>query len=146
MIIWTRNMVVLIDTNILLDFLQNREANGEFANSIIELCAKKVVSGFMAAHSVSNAFYILRKDYSVEKRKEMLINLCNIVDIVDIDKQKILASLHNEDFSDIEDCLQMECAMRANVDYIITRNLADFAVSTIPAILPSDFLKKVSFV
>jgi len=96
---------------------------------------------FMAAHSVSNAFYILRKDYSVEKRKEMLINLCNIVDIVDIDKQKILASLHNEDFSDIEDCLQMECAIRANVNYIITRNLSDFASSAIPAILPSDFLK-----
>jgi len=37
--------------------------------------------------------------------------------------------------------LQMECAIRANVDYIITRNAADFTTSTIPTILPIDFLK-----
>jgi len=30
----------------------------------------------MAAHSISNAFYILRKDYSVKERKEMLLGLC----------------------------------------------------------------------
>jgi len=43
-IIWTKNMVILIDTNILLDFLQNREINGEYANKIIEMCAKKTIS------------------------------------------------------------------------------------------------------
>jgi len=37
-------MVILIDTNVLLDFLQNRGTNGEFANKIIEMCAKKTIS------------------------------------------------------------------------------------------------------
>jgi len=136
-----KNMVVLIDTNILLDFLKNRGLDGLFAGKIIELCAKKTVSGFMAAHSISNAFYILRKDYSVKERKEMLLNLCSIIDIVGIDRQKIISSLLNEDFSDFEDCLQMECAKRMNADYIVTRDLADFANSLVPAILPDDFLK-----
>ena len=134
-------MVVLIDTNILLDFLKNRGFDGVFASRIIELCAKKTVSGFMAAHSISNAFYILRKDYSVKERKEMFLSLCNIIDIVDIDKQKIISSLLNEDFSDFEDCLQMECAKRMNVEYIVTRDLADFINSPVRAILPDDFLK-----
>ncbi|MDR0517390.1 MAG: PIN domain-containing protein [Fibromonadaceae bacterium] len=135
-------MVVLIDTNVLIDFLQNREVNGEYANKIIEMCAKKAISGFMAAHSISNSFYILRKDYSVKERKEMLLGLCNIIDIVDIDKQKVITSLLNEDFSDFEDCLQMECAKRINADYIITRDLPDFFNSSIKAILPMDFVKQ----
>jgi len=72
-------MVILIDTNILLDFLQNRETNGEYANKIIELCARKTISGFMAAHSISNAFYILRKDYSVKERNAFRFVLYNMV-------------------------------------------------------------------
>jgi len=135
-------MVILIDTNILLDFLQNRETNGEYANKIIEMCAKKTISGFMAAHSISNAFYILRKDYSAKERKEMLLGLCYIIDIVDIDKQKIITSLLNEDFADIEDSLQIECAKRVNANYIITRDLLDFSSSSIEAISPIDFIKK----
>jgi predicted nucleic acid-binding protein len=137
-------MVILIDTNILLDFLQNRETNGEYANKIIEMCAKKTISGFMAAHSISNAFYILRKDYSVKERKEMLLGLCYIIDIVDIDKQKIINSLLNEDFADIEDGLQIQCAERVNADYIVTRDLFDFSSSSIEAISPKDFIKKLS--
>ncbi|GBU24817.1 hypothetical protein R83H12_01452 [Fibrobacteria bacterium R8-3-H12] len=136
-------MVILIDTNILLDFLQNRETNGEYANKIIEMCARKTISGFMAAHSISNAFYILRKDYSVKERKEMLLGLCYIIDIVDIDKQKIITSLQNEDFTDIEDCLQIECAKRVNANYIVTRDLSDFSDSIIEAISPIDFIKKL---
>jgi predicted nucleic acid-binding protein len=137
-------MVILIDTNILLDFLQNRERDGEFANKIIETCARKTISGFMAAHSISNAFYILRKDYSIKERKEMLLGLCYIIDIVDIDKQKIITSLLNEDFADIEDGLQIECAKRVNADYIVTRDLSGFSNSDIEAISPVDFIKKLS--
>ena len=73
------------------------------------------------------------------KAKEIVIWMKN--NIIDIDKQKIIASLLNEDFSDIEDGLQMECAKRVNASYIITRNLADFSNSSVPAILPGDFLK-----
>lgn len=47
----------------------------------------------------------------------------------------------NEDFSDFEDCLQMECARDYGVKYIVTRNIADYEKSEIKAISPSDFLK-----
>jgi len=31
-----------------------------------------------------------------------------------------------------------------NVDYIVTRNITDFSASPIPAILPEDFLRKMT--
>jgi len=70
--------------------------------------------------------------------------LCYIIDIVDIDKQKIITSLLNEDFTDIEDGLQIECAKRVNADYIVTRDLSDFPDTDTKAISPIDFIKKLS--
>ena len=61
-------MNVLIDTNILLDFIQHREHFSD-SEQIITLCAKREINGFMAAHSVPNMFYILRKDFSESTAK-----------------------------------------------------------------------------
>ena len=69
-------MVVLIDTNVLLDFLLGREPYFSNADRIIKLCAEQKIQGFMAAHSIPNMFYILRKDMSEETRREVLLNLC----------------------------------------------------------------------
>lgn len=134
-------MVVLIDTNVLLDFLLGRDPYFSNADKIIKLCAEQKIQGFMAAHSIPNMFYILRKDMSVETRREVLLNLCDILAIQAIDSVKVIAALKNSAFIDLEDCLQSDCAEEIKADYIVTRNIKDFEISEIPAILPEDFLK-----
>lgn len=138
-------MRALIDTNVLLDFLLGREPYFNSADRIIKLCADKKIQGFMAAHSIPNMFYILRKDMTEEDRREMLLNLCDIFAIEGIDSAKIVAALKNSTFKDLEDCLQSDCAKRIRADYIVTRNIKDFAISEVPAILPEDFLKIIQF-
>lgn len=86
-------------------------------------------------------FFILRKDYTIKERREILSNLCTIFDVEGIDKAKLLFGLANDDFSDFEDCLQMECAKNYGAEYIITRNISDYSASSIKAILPSEYLK-----
>jgi hypothetical protein len=49
--------------------------------------------------------------------------------------------IDTNEFTDLEDRIQFECAQIINAHYIITRNIADFSHSTIPVILPEDFLK-----
>lgn len=134
-------MVVLIDTNVLLDFLLGRDPYFSNADKIIKLCAEQKIQGFMAAHSIPNMFYILRKDMSVETRREVLLNLCDILAIQAIDSVKVIAALKNSAFIDLEDCLQNDCTEEIKADYIVTRNIKDFEISEIPAILPEDFLK-----
>lgn len=85
-------MRALIDTNVLLDFLLGREPCFNSADRIIKLCADKKIQGFMAAHSIPNMFYILRKDMTEEDRREMLLNLCDIFTIEGIDSAKIVAA------------------------------------------------------
>lgn len=62
-------------------------------------------------------------------------------DIEGIDKTKLLSGLANQDFTDFEDCLQMECAKSYGAEYIITRNISDYLKSDIKALLPKDYLK-----
>lgn len=131
---------ILVDTNVLLDYLLTREPFYENAEKIIRACVDGKAKGCIAAHSVSNMFFILRKDYSAEERRELLIGLCTIFDIEGIDKIKLLSGLHNKEFSDFEDCLQMECAKAYKADYIVTRNISDYKMSGIKAVSPKDYL------
>lgn len=132
---------ILVDTNILLDYLLEREPFFEDAKNIILLCVTGKTHGCIAAHSIPNMFFILRKDYNAKERREVLTNLCSIFDVEGIDKEKLLAGLQNENFSDFEDCLQMECAKSYGADYIVTRNISDYATSEVKAIMPKDYLK-----
>ena len=132
---------ILIDTNVLLDYLLTREPFYEEAKKVVLTCTEGDTKGCIAAHSISNMFYILRKDYNAKERREILTNLCIILDVEGIDKAKLLSGLQNEDFSDFEDCLQMECAKAYNAEYIVTRNIDDYKTSEVKAISPKEYLK-----
>lgn len=132
---------IMIDTNVLLDYLLEREPFFEDAKKVILSCIDGKAKGCIAAHSIPNMFFILRKDYSAKERREVLLNLCKIFDIEGIDKAKLISGLANEDFSDFEDCLQMECAKSYEADYIVTRNTSDYTTSEVRAITPKDYLE-----
>lgn len=132
---------ILIDTNVLLDYLLEREPHFENAKQVVISCVEGKVKGCIAAHSIPNMFFILRKDFTAKERREVLTNLCSIFDVEGIDKSKLLSGLANEEFSDFEDCLQMECAKAYEAEYIVTRNVSDYATSEIKAVEPEDYLK-----
>jgi predicted nucleic acid-binding protein len=136
-------MVVLIDTNVILDHLIKREPFAAVACKILQKCYKKEISGFFAGHTIPDIFYILRKEYTTAERKEMLLGVCEIMNVVGIDQEKLVAALTSRDIDDVEDCLQAECAKAAGAKYIITRNIRHFVNSAVPAILPEVFLEKV---
>ena len=133
-------MALLIDTDVLLDFLIDRGKFSKYAKTIIQKSHENTISIFMAAHSITNIFYILRKTYSALERKKLLLNLCLSFNIVDIGRDLIFKVLENNDFYDIEDCLQAECAAFVNADYIVTRNVKDYSHSKVPALLPEKLL------
>jgi predicted nucleic acid-binding protein len=136
-------MVVLIDTNIILDHLISRAPYMDIAGTVFQYCFQKKCSGYVAAHSITNVFYILRKHFPSAERKRILLGLCDFIEIADVQKLQLIDALNDETFDDLEDCLQTECAKAINADYIITRNINDFSGSSIPVILPEDFLKQM---
>jgi len=116
-------MRILVDTNVLLDYILLREPFTKNAQKIIDYCRRELLSGAIAAHSVADMFYIFRKNISVEERRRILLRLCDIFYVENVDKDKLTRALTNRDFSDFEDCLQSECAASFKADYIVTRNV-----------------------
>ena len=134
-------MVLLIDTNVVLDFMLKRNDFYEDAYKIMELCAREEVKGYVALHSISNIWYILRGVDDTTKR-EHLKRICRILEVCAIPNKDVESALDKTDFKDFEDCLQDFCAVTVNADYIITRNTADFVHAEIKAITPQDFLEE----
>ena len=136
------SMRILVDTNILLDYILDREPYGEAARCVVKACKDGTIKGCIAAHSISNMFFILRKVYAPEERRILLKSLCTLFEVESIDKRKIERALLNKEFSDFEDCLQMECALSFGADYIVSRNPKDFQNSKVPCIDPKELVVK----
>jgi predicted nucleic acid-binding protein len=136
-----KTICALVDINIIIDDMANREPFAKLSHDILILCAQGKFIGYISAHTIPTIHYILRKQYSAIEVKNMLLYICEILNIAGYTKEQVVDALNNDDFSDFEDCLQMEIAQTVNADYIITRNINDFIGSPIPTISTEDFIK-----
>ncbi len=138
-----QNMVILIDTNILLNYITNREDDHlEQSIRIVEMCAKGECTGYIAFHTLSTLWYVLRKRGDKERR-ENLRDICEIFHVASASQKEIIDAIDKSSFADFEDCLQDKCAKEVGADYIITCNIKDFETSEIPALNPKEFLEMV---
>ena len=138
-----KNMAVLIDTNVLLNYITNR--NDKYLNEsikIVEFCALGKLNGYIAFHTLSTLWYVLRKKPD-KKRRYYLRDICKIFSVASASQTEIVDAIEKESFSDFEDCLQDKCAKEVGADYIITVNEKDFTNSEIEAINPCEFLMRV---
>ena len=103
-------MVILIDTNVALDFLTIRQPYYDNARNIIRLCASGQAEGYIAFHSLPNIFYILRKSHPETVRREMLKKLCLVLSVTGASHEKVCEAIESSEFADFEDCLQDKCA------------------------------------
>ena len=136
-------MKILIDTNILIDFFARREPFFGDAVKIFELCQKEIVEGSIAAHSIVDMAYILRKNFTLDELKKIFLRLCTIFKVEAIDVEKILRAIDDNEFKDFEDCLQMQCAVSFDADYIVTRNVRDFKDSKVPVVTPVELIEEL---
>ena len=132
-------MRILVDTNVILDSLLYRQPFFEVSDRIVKYCAQKKFDGFVAAHTVTNAFYVLKKQMSNKECRAAVKRFLTFFKVVPIDGEKIFRALINENFKDFEDRLQIECAIAIDADYIITRDKNDFVGSEISCITPGEF-------
>ena len=133
-------MVLLIDTNVIIDYLLVREPYFFESSEIMRMCATEKIEGYMAFHSVPNLWYILRRE-SEETRRKWLLELCGFIRVTSASHKEVISAIENVDFKDFEDCLQDRCAKAVDADYIITRNVQDYKGSSVVAVTPEDFLK-----
>ncbi len=132
---------VLIDTDVILDFLFDRKPFSENAAKVLSLCESREISGFITSVIISNIYYILRQTSTHEKVVEKLMQLVSITDILTTGREVIIKAL-NSNFKDFEDALQNYSAeMNGQIDLVITRNVKDFKNSSLGVMTPENYLK-----
>jgi len=135
-------MRLLIDGNIILDVLQNREPHVVDSAKIWKLCETDQVEGYVSGLTFSNLVYIMRKELSPEKINEVFKSLGLIFRFTDLTVSDLTKAAEQQ-WDDFEDALQAATAERIHADNIITRNVKDFKQSKIVAFTPTEFLARL---
>lgn len=135
-------MRLLIDGNIILDVLQNREPHIVDSAKIWKLCETDQAEGYVSALTFSNLVYIMRKELSPEKINEVFKSLGLIFQFTDLTVSDMTKAAEQQ-WDDFEDALQAATAERIHADNIITRNVKDFKQSKIVAFTPTEFLARL---
>ena len=129
---------VLIDLNIILDFLNKRNFHQEAAQ-LINMCAESTLTGYICAHEVTTLSYFLLKEQKDKNKVVTAIStLLDIFQIIPIDETILKAALLSP-ITDYEDAVIEVSAVKFNVDYILSRNISDFKLSRIPTYTPEQF-------
>ena len=135
-------MVLLIDTNVLLDVLQEREPYLTDSLTLWGYSEDKIVDGYISAVSLTNISYVMRKVLTPDRMQEIFMALALAFTFVDL-KMSDLEAAANMKWRDFEDAVQSATASRIHADYIITRNTKDYQDSPIPALTPEEYLAKI---
>lgn len=135
-------MKLFLDTNVMLDFLGERDPFYVSAAKIATLADKRSLQIVVSAISYATISYFLVKYDGLEKSKDKLRKFKVISEICELDEVIVEKGL-NSDFSDFEDSLQYFSALRTECDIIITRNGKDFKKSEIPVMSPDEFLHSI---
>ena len=134
---------VYIDTDVLLDFLQDRQPYNKYSRLIFHLGDKGHIQMLISALSFANASYVLRRYISAEQRIGVLSQIIPFVQICDLTEADITQSL-SLNFADFEDGIQYATALRVKAQVILSRNIKDYKKSLIPVMTPEVFIQSVS--
>ena len=136
-------MKLLIDTNVVLDYLGANVGFASAAKEVFDLAVEKKAVELVSASAITDIYYVMRRatgnrDEAAQKLRE-LRKVIHILPVTEYDIDKALS----RNWKDFEDAVQYSVAESNHVDYIITRNEKDFEERDIPCYSPELFMKEV---
>lgn len=129
---------VFIDTNVLIDFILEREG-AKNAADILQLGEEKKIRTAASFLTMANTAYIIRKGRTQTELYALLADLSDMIEILPMDERQFKDAL-DRPASDFEDVLQYECAKAHGCDVIVTRNSRHFPFAQISVLSPAEFL------
>ncbi|GMQ28673.1 PIN domain-containing protein [Algoriphagus confluentis] len=129
-----------LDSDVILDFLLNRDPFNFSADEIFEMAVNKEIQIYFSSLTVANIHYLLRKQYGNDIALDKISELLSFCKILPVSEREIFAAMKSG-FSDFEDAIQHFTAIQnPAIEGIITRNLADYRKAQLPVFTPEVFL------
>jgi predicted nucleic acid-binding protein len=130
---------VFVDTDVILDVALARKPFLESSKLVLALLENNIAIGLLSSNEITNIYYILRKAGGDKDAKVFISKLIEYLSVIAIEHSDILDALSSE-FTDFEDSVQHNVAVRNQCDCIITRNTIDYKYSKIAVYSPMQFL------
>lgn len=136
-------MRVLVDTNIVLDFLLQREPFFQDAELLFQAIDVGEIVGYVTATTLTDIFYISRRHTrSVEQARQAVSEILTAMMICPVDRV-VLESAFNSGLADFEDAVQIFSAVIQGSEAIVTRDAQGFLSSPIPVLSIQELLQQV---
>ncbi len=131
---------VFLDTNVVLDFVLDRDPFKTESEAIFLLREKEKIAIYVSALSLANIAHLVKgHGRSPVVTTEHLLHWVNVIDL----KRNHFERNIRSQFKDFEDGLQYYAALEVNnIDAIVTRDRTGFKTSDIPVLTPKEFLKQ----
>ncbi|MBW2077385.1 MAG: PIN domain-containing protein [Deltaproteobacteria bacterium] len=135
-------MRVIIDTNVVLDVLLERDPFAKAAVDIFCLVEESRIDAFLCATTITTIDYLLTQSLPASKARDALRKLISLFEIATVNRPVIERALGSK-IHDFEDAVLDEAGQMAGVDSVITRNIKDFTGSTLRVFEPNEFLAQL---
>jgi predicted nucleic acid-binding protein len=133
-------MRILVDTNVVLDVLLERHPFYDDCFAVFQIVDLECVRGCLSAASITDIFYFIRKKWrDIEEVYRMMDKLTEIFSVVPVSEKTIAGALALR-WKDFEDAVQYTAATENDINFIVTRNAADYELSGVPCMAPIDFI------
>jgi predicted nucleic acid-binding protein len=136
-------MTALLDTNVVLDILLERQPWYTEAALIFGLSEKKLINCFVSASSITDIFYLAEKEHGKQTARDSIKRLLQVFNPATVTSANIRQALELE-WNDFEDSLQFIVGESLSVDFIVTRNVKDFTSSAIVVVTPAQFIQHIA--
>ena len=138
-------MKVMVDLNVLLDVAQNRLPHYHASEEVVHRVRRGEFAAVLPGHALTTLHYILEKYSGTALANQTLDGLLADFAIHPVDKANFQRA-RQLPLSDFADAVVAVTAEVTRSDFIVTRNVADFVGSSVPAITPIDFLEHLAAV
>ena len=135
-------MIVLVDTDVLIDLALDRAPHSDRASGLFDALESRLGTGFVAWHSISNFYYLVAPSRGRESARTLLVDLAKFIEVSPTTTESLLfaAGLNMKDF---EDAMQVAAAAACRADVIATRNLRDYANAPVRAARPESIVDEL---
>jgi predicted nucleic acid-binding protein len=132
-------MKLLLDINVLLDVLLQRDPWAEPAADLLTRVERGEADGFVAAHTLTTIHYVVSRARDRQSAAAAVTDLLRFLEVVPIEKVDFSQALvlPKDDF---EDAVQAAAALKIGADYIVTRDEKGFGGLAIPSVNSGEVL------
>jgi predicted nucleic acid-binding protein len=132
---------VFLDTNILLDIVEQRANFAAASQQVLDRCDVLHFDVSVAAHGLATVFYLTRRKVGNSTATEVIRQILSWAEAAPLGDAEARTAL-GLGIADYEDALQASAAAASGAKWIITRDTSGFAGSRIPVLSPEQFLER----